>query len=66
MMHDTPLISTLVMGLSAAFVGGMLATKLRLSPIVGYLMAGILIGPFTPGIIADANIATELSEIGIV
>lgn len=66
LMHDTPLITTLVMGLSAAFIGGMLASKLRLSPIVGYLLAGIVIGPFTPGIIADANIATELSEIGIV
>ncbi len=66
MLHDTPLISTLAMGLSAAFVGGMLATKLRLSPIVGYLLAGILIGPFTPGFVANAEIAAELSEVGIV
>lgn len=66
LVHDTPLISTLVVGLSAAFVGGLLASRLRLSPIVGYLVAGIAIGPFTPGLVADAGIAQELSEIGIV
>ena len=64
--HSTPLISTLVMGLSVAFVGGMVASKIRLSPIVGYLLAGILIGPFTPGFVANGEIARELSEIGIV
>lgn len=66
MLHDTPLISTLAMGLSAAFVGGMIASKLRLPPIVGYLLAGICIGPFTPGFVANAEIAAELSEVGIV
>ncbi|MES2985198.1 MAG: YbaL family putative K(+) efflux transporter [Pseudomonadota bacterium] len=66
LIEETPLISTLVMGLSAAFVGGMIASKLRLSPIVGYLVAGILIGPFTPGFVGDAHLATQLAEIGIV
>jgi len=66
LLHSTPLITTLVMGLSVAFVGGMAASKVRLSPIVGYLLAGIVIGPFTPGIVANAEIAQELSEIGVV
>lgn len=66
LVHETPLISTLAIGLSAAFVGGLIATRLRLSPIVGYLVAGIAIGPFTPGLVANASIAQELSEIGIV
>jgi CPA2 family monovalent cation:H+ antiporter-2 len=66
LIHGTQLISTLVIGLSSAFVGGMIASKLRLSPIVGYLLAGIVVGPFTPGFVANAGIARELSEIGIV
>lgn len=66
LIHDTPLISTLVIGLSAAFIGGMVASKLRLSPIVGYLLAGIVIGPFTPGFVGDQQVATQLAEIGIV
>lgn len=66
LLHDAPLLSTLAIGLSSAFVGGIVAAKLRLSPIVGYLLAGILIGPFTPGLEADTDIAAELAEIGIV
>lgn len=66
LLHDAPLLTTLATGLSFAFVGGIVASKLRLSPIVGYLLAGIMIGPFTPGIIANAEIASELAEIGIV
>jgi CPA2 family monovalent cation:H+ antiporter-2 len=65
-LHGTPLISTLVIGLTAAFIGGLVASRMRLSPIVGYLLAGVLIGPFTPGFVANAGIARELSEIGIV
>ncbi|MDY0029111.1 MAG: cation:proton antiporter [Pseudobdellovibrionaceae bacterium] len=64
--HDMPLLTTIAMGLSAAFICGIIAHKLRLSPIVGYLMAGIIIGPFTPGYVADAHVAEQLSEIGIV
>jgi len=66
MPHGTPLISLLTVGLGLAFVFGMIATRLRLSPLVGYLIAGIVIGPFTPGFVGDANLATELAEIGVI
>ena len=66
MPHDTPLIALLAMGLVLAFVLGTLAHRLRLSPIVGYLVAGILVGPFTPGFVADPSLAMELSEIGVI
>ncbi|MCE9506888.1 MAG: Kef family K(+) transporter [Alphaproteobacteria bacterium] len=66
MLHDLPLISTVAVSLSLALVCGLAATKLRISPIVGYLLVGILIGPHTPGFIANIKIAQELSEIGIV
>lgn len=64
--HDLPLVSTIAIGFSAAFLFGVLAAKLRLSPIVGYLIAGIVIGPMTPGIVADAHVAEQLAEVGIV
>ena len=64
--HDLPLVSTIAVGLSLAFVLGMIASKLRIPPIVGYLFAGIIIGPFTPGFVADTDLANELAEIGIV
>ncbi|HEX4853445.1 YbaL family putative K(+) efflux transporter [Arenimonas sp.] len=66
MPHDTPLIALLAVGLVLAFVLGSLAHRLRLSPIVGYLVAGILVGPFTPGFVADPALAMELSEIGVI
>jgi len=65
-MHHTPLIATIVAGLALAFVFGALAHRLRISPLVGYLIAGICIGPHTPGFIADQSLATELSEIGVI
>jgi CPA2 family monovalent cation:H+ antiporter-2 len=65
-MHHTPLIATIVAGLALAFVFGALAHRLRASPIVGYLIAGVVIGPFTPGYVADQGLATELSEIGVI
>lgn len=64
--HDLPLISTLATGLSLAFLLGLGAAKLRIPPIVGYLLAGIIIGPYTPGFVGDIKIAEELSEIGII
>lgn len=64
--HDLPLISTLATGLSLAFLFGLTAAKLRIPPIVGYLLAGIVIGPYTPGFVGNIKIAEELSEIGIV
>ena len=66
MPQSSPLIVTLVAGLGFAFILGFLATKLRLPPIVGYLVAGVLVGPYTPGIVADAAMATELAEIGVI
>ncbi len=63
---DLPLITTLAIGMTAAFVGGLVASKLRIPPIVGYLVAGIIVGPHTPGFHEDMKIAEELSEIGIV
>lgn len=51
MHHATPLITTIVGGLVLAFIFGMIANKLRISPLVGYLLAGVLSGPFTPGLL---------------
>ncbi|MFT4197017.1 MAG: YbaL family putative K(+) efflux transporter [Pseudoxanthomonas sp.] len=65
MHHDTSLIDIIAVGLAVAFVLGALANKLRLSPLVGYLVAGIVVGPFTPGFVADQALATQLSEIGV-
>jgi len=66
MPHHTPLITTIVVGLGLAFLLGTLANRLRLSPLVGYLVAGILIGPFTPGYVADQGLALQLAEIGVI
>src|SRR3954449_6606940 len=66
MPTHTPLLSTIVVGLVLAFAFGVVAHRLKASPLVGYLLAGIAIGPFTPGFIADQNIANELSEVGII
>ncbi|MBU0800300.1 MAG: Kef family K(+) transporter [Alphaproteobacteria bacterium] len=64
--HDLPLVSTVAVGLSLAFILGLIASKLRIPPIVGYLLAGVIIGPHTPGYNADMKIAEELAEMGIV
>ncbi|HEX2841980.1 YbaL family putative K(+) efflux transporter [Hyphomicrobium sp.] len=66
MPHHTPLIATIVIGLALAFVFGALAHRLRISPLVGYLVAGIAIGSHTPGYVADQNLANELAEIGVI
>lgn len=66
MNHVSPLISTIVISLVLAFVMGSIAFRLRLSPLVGYLIAGIIIGPHTPGFVADQSLATELADIGII
>ncbi|KQN05022.1 cation:proton antiport protein [Sphingobium sp. Leaf26] len=66
MPHHTPLIGTIVAGLVVAFIMGAIAHRLKLSPLVGYLVAGILVGPFTPGFVADAGLANELAEIGVI
>ena len=65
-MHDYSLILTLTGGLGAALVLGYVTQRIGLSPIVGYLLAGTLVGPHTPGFVADASLAEQLAEIGVV
>jgi CPA2 family monovalent cation:H+ antiporter-2 len=66
MPHHTPLIATIVIGLVLAFALGSLAHRIKASPLVGYLLAGVLMGPFTPGYVADQNLANQLAEIGVI
>ena len=66
MPHHTPLIATIVAALVVAFFMGALAHRLRISPIAGYLLAGVIVGPFTPGIVAHSGLANELAEIGVI
>ena len=65
-MPQHGLIGTLVGALVLAFLFGLLANRLRLSPIVGYLLAGVAVGPFTPGFAADLHLTQELAEIGVI
>jgi CPA2 family monovalent cation:H+ antiporter-2 len=64
--EETPLLTLTAIGLVLAFISGFIATRLRLSPIIGYLVAGIIMGPHTPGFIGDAHLAQELAEIGVI
>ncbi len=66
MQHHTSLIAMLVYGFVLAFALGALANRLRLSPLVGYLLAGVVAGPFTPGFVGDAELAPQLAEIGVI
>ncbi|WP_029352275.1 YbaL family putative K(+) efflux transporter [Bosea sp. 117] len=66
MPHHVPLIATVCIGFVLAAIFGYLATRLRLSPIVGYLVAGLLVGPYTPGFIADTSLAPQLAELGVI
>ncbi|PZQ45341.1 MAG: potassium transporter Kef, partial [Phenylobacterium zucineum] len=66
MPHHDSLIITLVGGFVLAFIFGMLANRLKLSPLVGYLLAGVCVGPFTPGYVADTTLAPQLAEIGVI
>jgi CPA2 family monovalent cation:H+ antiporter-2 len=65
MTHNIPLITTLAVGFSVALVLGFIAERIKVPALVGYLVAGILIGPGTPGFVADVHLASELSEIGV-
>src|SRR4029079_3734497 len=65
-MHEIPIITTIALALSAALFFGLIVRRLGLSPIVGYLIAGVLIGPYTPGVVGDAKIASQLAEIGVI
>jgi CPA2 family monovalent cation:H+ antiporter-2 len=64
--HETGLIATIAVALGFAYVGGLIAARLRLPVIVGYLLAGVAVGPFTPGFIADVHLAPQLAEIGVI
>ena len=66
MAHYTPLMTTIVVGLGLAFVLGAIANRLKISPLVGYLLAGVVVGPHTPGFTADLSLASQLAEIGVV
>ena len=66
MPHDTPLIATIVIGLCLAFIFGTIATRLKISPLVGYLLAGVIAGPHTPGFVADQDLILQLAEIGVI
>ncbi|KAB2751979.1 YbaL family putative K(+) efflux transporter [Brucella anthropi] len=66
MPHDTPLIATIVIGLCLAFIFGAIATRLKISPLVGYLLAGVIAGPHTPGFVADQDLILQLAEIGVI
>lgn len=65
MEHHTDLIDIVAIGLALAFALGFIANKIKLSPLVGYLLAGIVVGPYTPGFVGDADIATQLAELGV-
>jgi CPA2 family monovalent cation:H+ antiporter-2 len=64
--HETELIATIAVGLSAAFIGDLIAHRFRLPPLIGYLLAGVALGPFTPGFVADTHLAPQLAEIGVI
>jgi len=66
MPHDAPLIATIVAGFVLAFLFGAVANRLRVSPLVGYLLAGVVIGPYTPGFAADQGLTLQLAEIGVI
>lgn len=66
MTSYTPLLSMLVSGFGLAFFFGYIAHRLKISPIVGYLLAGVMIGPFTPGYVADSGLSGELAELGVI
>ena len=66
MTHEASLVATIAISLAFAFVGGLAAARLRLPPLVGYLLAGVAVGPFTPGFVADTRLAPELAEIGVI
>jgi CPA2 family monovalent cation:H+ antiporter-2 len=66
MAHETSLIATVAAAFGLAFVFGYIAARVRLPPLVGYLLAGIVVGPFTPGYVADVPLAAQLAEIGVI
>ena len=66
MEHDSLLIATVAAGITVAFIFGLIAARLRLAPIVGYVLAGVVVGPFTPGYVADSGLAQQLAGLGVI
>ncbi|MDB5529342.1 MAG: sodium:proton antiporter [Devosia sp.] len=66
MQHETPLITMIVAGLVLAYIFGMIANRFKMPPLVGYLFAGMLAGPYTPGFVADQALSAELAELGVI
>src|ERR1700727_2244878 len=66
MPHDTPLITTIVAALVLAYIFGAIANRLKMPPLVGYLIAGVCVGPHSPGFVADQTLAPQLAEIGVI
>jgi len=64
--HETALLATIAAGLGLALVLGYVSARLGLPPLVGYLAAGIVVGPFTPGYVADTGLASQLAEVGVI
>lgn len=65
-MHDLPLLTTIAAAFAAAWVLGLITKRIGLSPIVGYLLAGVVIGPYTPGFVGDEHLAQQLAEVGVI
>jgi CPA2 family monovalent cation:H+ antiporter-2 len=66
MPHETTLLATVAVAFALAFAFGYVAARLGMQPLVGYLLAGIVVGPFTPGYVADVPLAAQLAEIGVI
>src|SRR5574342_605585 len=66
MFHELPLLINIAAALTAAFIGGLLARRIGLPTIVGYLLAGVAIGPFTPGFVGDIETISQLAELGVI
>ena len=65
-MANQTLIATIVVGLGLAFVFGAIAHRLKIPLLIGYIVAGVIIGPFTPGYVADQAVALQLAEVGVI
>ncbi len=66
MQHEFPILINITVALLAAFIGGLLARRLKLPPMVGYMLAGVAIGPFTPGFSGDLFTIQQLAELGVI
>lgn len=66
MSHDSLLVATIAAGITVAFIFGLIAARIGLPPIVGYVLAGVVVGPFTPGYVADAGLAQQFASLGVI